>query len=259
MRKTIFSIDIAGVFFDLYGTLIEYGDLGAAWDDWLNSLYDDMRAAGLSIEKSTFSSLCDCFFLRDVLPLAAVWPGLTLFELRVKDLCCRCNITVDDTDIAAIASRALEQWCRHMRIDPEAETVLSELKKTKKISLITNFDHPPHVRSILIKHKLFDYFDCIIVSGQIGIRKPNPEIFAAALEKTALRPPQAVFIGDSWKDDICGARVAGLTPILIKRDDSRHQIDYQNQKTVDETSHKKTDNDNSCISIRNLSDLLTLI
>jgi HAD superfamily hydrolase (TIGR01549 family) len=55
--------------------------------------------------------------------------------------------------------------------------------------------------------------DALIVSERAGVSKPDPAIFAAALDRLQCRPDEAVMIGDSWAADIIGARAAGIRPI----------------------------------------------
>lgn len=60
--------------------------------------------------------------------------------------------------------------------------------------------------------------DCIVISGEIGIRKPQPEIFLMALERLgSAAPDQSVFVGDSPESDIVGAAAAGLKTAWVRR------------------------------------------
>ena len=135
-----------------------------------------------------------------------------------------------------------------------------KFKKNKKIALISNFDYPPHIYSVLSEMNIYEYFDSIVISGEVGVKKPNPAIFSFALEQTDLRNDEVVYIGDA-PEDIQGARAAGIYPILIQRKhfDSASQItDYwANQESI--INHK----DNSIFSnvkrITHLKELLDLI
>ena len=93
---------------------------------------------------------------------------------------------------------------------------MSELKKSKKVALITNFDHPPYIYSILNKYNFFEYFDEITISGEVGFKKPDPSIFFITLKRMNLESQDVIYVGDS-KEDIIGATKAGIKPILIQR------------------------------------------
>ena len=56
--------------------------------------------------------------------------------------------------------------------------------------------------------------DALVSSEEVGFRKPHPFIFQKALERLAVRPDEAVMIGDSYEADILGARAAGIDAIL---------------------------------------------
>jgi len=93
--------------------------------------------------------------------------------------------------------------------------------------LISNFDHPPHVHQVLDDHGLRQWFAVIVVSGEVGVQKPHPQIFRVALEQTGLTPADVVYVGDTV-DDVQGARAAGMHPILIRRAHQRLQaVDSQ--------------------------------
>ena len=55
----------------------------------------------------------------------------------------------------------------------------------------------------------------IVLSSEIGVRKPDPQIFQVALERLHSEPASAVFIGNDWAADIAGARRIGLRAIYF--------------------------------------------
>ncbi len=61
------------------------------------------------------------------------------------------------------------------------------------------------------------YFDSVTVSADHGIRKPDPRLFRIALDALGLAPGEAVFVGDSWHNDVAGALAAGIRPIWFNR------------------------------------------
>jgi putative hydrolase of the HAD superfamily len=60
---------------------------------------------------------------------------------------------------------------------------------------------------------LRDYMDTILVSGEVGIHKPDPQIFHKALADLHVTPEQAWYVGDHPVNDILGASGAGLTAV----------------------------------------------
>ena len=57
--------------------------------------------------------------------------------------------------------------------------------------------------------------ECVIDSGEVGVLKPDPRIFAIALDALGLRPDQAWYVGDMPAIDVIGARAAGIRPLVI--------------------------------------------
>ncbi|WP_151736258.1 HAD family hydrolase ['Paenibacillus yunnanensis' Narsing Rao et al. 2020] len=79
------------------------------------------------------------------------------------------------------------------------------------------------------------YFKAIVISGAVGIRKPDPAIYKLALERMETAAAHTLFIGDHPVNDIWGAGKAGMTTIWLKRnhawDDS---LDVHPWKTIHE-------------------------
>ena len=101
------------------------------------------------------------------------------------------------------------------------DDVLSTLKNLKEqgliLGLLTNLSKD--VDSICRRLGLEPYLDFIVSSGEVGVDKPDPRFFQAALKQAAVEPQEAVHVGDQYKIDIEGARGVGITPILIDRYD----------------------------------------
>ena len=104
-------------------------------------------------------------------------------------------------------------------IFPETPRVLEALAAKYKLAMITNAD----ARTDSAKEQIDNYpqlkafFDVIVLAGKDDVpAKPDPAAFAACLAALSVRPDQAVYVGDDWRIDICGARDAGLQPIWIQ-------------------------------------------
>ncbi len=223
---------IKGVFFDLYGTLLIPKNIKKAWDNWLLTFYTLMRNYGLKLSRSDFANLCSGFFTREE-PIEKD-KTLTIYENRIKDFALDLRLNLETSEIKKIANECVNSWHKYVEIDPEAIPLLKILRREKNLALITNFDHPPFLYSVLSKYKLIKYFDYIAISGEIGYKKPDPQIFIITLETLDLKPQEVVFIGDS-KEDIEGSLNAGIKPILIQRQSLKKRMignDYFSKKKV---------------------------
>ena len=115
----------------------------------------------------------------------------------------------------------------HWEIYPEVPDVLRELKvQGYELGVISNFD--TRFFKIFRELNLDQYFDSITISSLAGSAKPSPKIFKYALDQHALDPDEAIYIGDSIKEDMEGARQAKILGILVDRekgdDDGKNNV-----------------------------------
>jgi len=214
---------INGIFFDLFGTLLEYGDMTKAWGEWLNTFHKLLIPHGLNITKEEFASACDKLFTKDA-PASEI-DGMTVYEYRIDRLCRSLNISLNKSYIKKTADETVKTWQNEITMASDCLETLQILKKTKKLVLITNFDHPPHVNRILSKFGLDHFFEEIVISSDVGYKKPDPEIFRIALNRISLKAQEVVYVGDT-EDDINGAIASGMKPVLIGKDLCNNQIAY---------------------------------
>ena len=66
--------------------------------------------------------------------------------------------------------------------------------------------------------------DAVVTSAEVGVAKPDPRIFAAALEAVGVRPAAALHVGDDPRRDLAGAEAAGITAVLLDRNDRHADI-----------------------------------
>jgi putative hydrolase of the HAD superfamily len=62
------------------------------------------------------------------------------------------------------------------------------------------------------------YFQVVLVSESVGVRKPDPKIFHMALEALQIEPSEAVFVGDNPLADVAGAKAVGMRAIWVEDD-----------------------------------------
>ncbi|MFW9830712.1 MAG: HAD family hydrolase [Candidatus Thorarchaeota archaeon] len=102
---------------------------------------------------------------------------------------------------------------------PDVPEILKKIKaKQIKIGLISNIEKRlvAKRRTSLEESGIVHYFDAIILSAEVGVRKPQKEIFDIALREIGTNDPaKAMHVGDSPVMDVRGAQNAGLIPILF--------------------------------------------
>lgn len=97
---------------------------------------------------------------------------------------------------------------------PQTRSVLRRLRPTYGLGIVSNSLAPNTIFDLRVVG-ILDYFDAIVISSDMGRRKPHPLIFLEALYRMDLEPEQAVFIGDNPYEDILGAKNVGMKTVLI--------------------------------------------
>jgi putative hydrolase of the HAD superfamily len=99
---------------------------------------------------------------------------------------------------------------------PAGCRTLAELRaRGYTLGVITNRDNVARFYELLDQMALRARFDLTLASGEVGIRKPEPGIFCAALERRGAQASESIYGGDNYWADVVGAERAGLTPVLF--------------------------------------------
>ena len=96
------------------------------------------------------------------------------------------------------------------RLDSELVDYVRSLRGLYRTALLSNaWDD---LRGRLVRWKILDAFDEIIISAEVGLAKPDPRIFALAVDQLAVLPEEAVFV-DDFIENVRSAQAAGLQAI----------------------------------------------
>lgn len=107
---------------------------------------------------------------------------------------------------------------QHWNVEDDALSTLEILEADGyRMGLISNAGDGPDVQSLVDQAGLRPFFDVILVSAEMGIRKPNPLIFEQALHFWGVSPDRAAMVGDTLGADILGARNTGMYSIWVTR------------------------------------------
>lgn len=99
---------------------------------------------------------------------------------------------------------------------PETEGVLSTLRKWGlTIGIISNFDS--RLFDLLENLKIAPYIDSATISSYEGVAKPDRGLFRRALAKHTFSPGDVLYVGDSLREDVEGARSCGIRSVLVDR------------------------------------------
>ncbi len=131
-----------------------------------------------------------------------------------------------ELDGGTISDSAFGKLAAHFR-DPGSWSVYGDVLPTLEelagrglsLAVISNWDS--HLPRLLEALRLSPFFRVVSVSAIEATGKPAPEIFHRTCRRLGVSPAEALHIGDSLRDDVEGARGAGLSALLLDRDD-RH-------------------------------------
>lgn len=115
---------------------------------------------------------------------------------------------------ADLAARFLAERRRRQAAYPWTRAALQDLRARFRLGMITN-GAPDLQRLKLAGTGLAEWFEPVVVSGELGAGKPERAIFAHALALAGVAPEAAVMIGDSWPRDVLGATGAGLRAVWV--------------------------------------------
>jgi putative hydrolase of the HAD superfamily len=196
------------VFFDLFFTLIypsfsienEYDIIGISSSEWEsyaenNILYDERAKGKIRNEREIIDRIVN------IMPYKVTEEQKRKILLKREERMKRALLSVDNK-VLEILGRVRE--------------------KGVKIGLISNAD------IIDIKYwndsPLSAFFDSVIFSCDVGILKPETEIYQLAMKRLNVKPEESIFIGDGGSNELFGARRAGMKTIFSEYLDCKSKI-----------------------------------
>jgi HAD superfamily hydrolase (TIGR01509 family) len=105
---------------------------------------------------------------------------------------------------------------RHLwsSVRPRTVESLTKLRAAGlRLGIVSNSDG--RVDEALSAAGLREYFDVVLDSALVGMEKPDPAIFQAALDALGVAPGEALYVGDLYEVDVVGAQAAGMEAVLL--------------------------------------------
>lgn len=139
----------------------------------------------------------------------------------------------------SVAATACERFLRPVfavgRVYDDTLPVLRRLREIgARTAIVSNapWGSPPELwRAELKRLQLADAVDAVVLCGDVGWRKPAPEIFRHAAYKLGYRVEDCTFVGDDLRWDIEGSAAVGMRPVLVDRDGRHPQ--YRGERVSD--------------------------
>lgn len=196
-------------FFDYGNTLVEFDRRQITWI--VRRLSEELGRRFGPIDEEELQRAMDRLYAlprtgpaptyREVSPLEEM-------EMLLNDLYGRDSRTRESVEEADAAYQAI--FLEAVTIAPSDRELLSRLAARLPLALVSNYPCEKTIKKSLSRVGIDGFFKTVVVSGEVGFVKPHPRIFEEALARMGADPARALFVGDRWDADLCGARDAGL-------------------------------------------------
>ncbi|MBI5543388.1 MAG: HAD family hydrolase [Deltaproteobacteria bacterium] len=213
---------LRAVFFDLYGTLVDITtdegspETSSAFERWVES-----RFGVKAFERErAHPFLSD---LRAIRPLPVLHAEPSIAPAVTSHLTTLLEREPSALEIDEMAEAFRSASRRTLCLIPGARETLLALRQRFIVGLISNAQllfTRPELRQVGLEPALFEP---LLISSEIGVRKPSKHIFRAALERAGVMAGEALHVGNDPLDDVDGAWAAGLFTCLV--DDRRRRAE----------------------------------
>ncbi len=204
---------IRGIIFDYGGTIDSRGN------HWSEVMREGYEACGLHVDKAIFrQSYVTVERMLAVNPL--IKPEFTFRDVmgvklarQLADLAAGGHISPDQCQKL---SEPIADWCYcyARRAVAEAAPVLQMAHERYPTALVSNFYGNLH--AVIADMGIAGMFDKVVESAVVGVRKPDPRIFAMGVEALGLNPEEVVVVGDSVGKDLLPALTLGCRAVWVK-------------------------------------------
>jgi putative hydrolase of the HAD superfamily len=125
------------------------------------------------------------------------------------------GVELSDDDVRLFLQAAHDAWSSHYVLADSTHALLEALRaRGLKLALVSNTASPQWLlQPILERQGIAERVDAIVLSSEVGKRKPHPAIFERALSELDVDPSDALFVGDRLEADVLGASRVGMKTV----------------------------------------------
>ena len=232
-------MNIKAIFFDMDNTLVHLPDFSSE-----NFFKETLKDLGILVEigqiRQAYQSLEG--WVKENLTDYTHWKRETFVEWNRLLLE---NIGVQG-DLKALAEKSEDRWQNLPQevgeeLYPEAREVLNSFSKTSLLLGVVSNRRSESIRKSVENHEISHYFQCLVSPQDANAPrgKLDRQMWELALRIVGVDASESVHVGDSYTQDVVGARQAGLLPIIIDRNERYDAVD--------------------CLKVRNLKELFGIL
>ncbi len=195
------------IVFDYGNTLIEFGPKQVATE-----------YKGLTDKLTAMFGSCDEAVLKSIRDRQIVAPFMNGLKENVFDEICAELIEglygeADSLATEALVAHRFQSFVSVVEEPDGVKDLLTALHGRYRLGVLSNYPSGPAVRESLKKLGWDEFFDFVLVSGDIGYVKPHAAPFLRVLDALALPASDCVYVGDNWLADVQGAKRAGMRSV----------------------------------------------
>lgn len=199
----------AAVFFDMDGTLLDWGDPDEHWREICNEIASEVDGLAPEDLFKAITGRRDWFWSS---PEKARLGRLDLDSARREIV--GAALHAMDVESSSFADRVADLYSDRrweaIELSPGALDVLSELRRRgTALALVTNEGSKSQRRSI-DRFGLIDFFDHVQIEGEFGLGKPDRRVFENVLAGLGVNATDAWMVGDNLEADVAGAQAARI-------------------------------------------------
>jgi putative hydrolase of the HAD superfamily len=209
------------VIFDFFGTLVHYDrEHIVSNHDGTMSL---LQTLGFRGSFEDFSRSWRSCFESKITETAKTLNEFHMYDVT-REFFSLAELHAGEADVASFVDSYLSEWNEKVSYLAGIQLFIDKLANNFRLALISNTHYGPLVLKHLDAMGIRSYFEIIVTSVEYGIKKPHPAIFEHTLRALKINSDEAIYIGDSYRDDYCGATNAGIRCLLIDPLNQEQQV-----------------------------------
>jgi putative hydrolase of the HAD superfamily len=206
---------IKSVLFDFGDTLVQ-ASAQYSLDACLSRLLASLARRGVTVSLDDFRRAYEAVYERILARNSLREVPYNVVVSRTLGLC-GVSLEPDNAAVLQAAEAFMDCWIRARTMERSVPSVLRRLRKTYALGVVSNLAYSSVVRRTLMRFGVAELFDAIVVSVDVGWRKPSPRIFREALRTMRILVSETVYVGDELDHDVEGAMKVGMHTVLLKR------------------------------------------
>lgn len=207
-------------FSKIKGIILDYGGtIDSRGDHWSHVIWNAYQRAGVMVENEAFRDAY-VYAERELARTLHILPHHDFHDLLLIKMRIELQYLADGQffppEQVESKAREVARYCYEAARDciEAARPVLEELHRRFPMVLVSNFYG--NVEAVLKDFDLLRYFDNVIESAVVGVRKPDPRIFQLGLKALGMPAREVLVVGDSYRKDIEPAMSLGCATLWLK-------------------------------------------